>query len=69
LINIFDKKLKSKQEKIIYNQYLKSNKKVSDLYHWVIIPTFQDPYAMLKDSFESIKKSNYDNQKIIITLA
>ncbi len=69
LLNIFDKKPKTKQEKIIYNQYLKSNKKVNDLYHWVIIPTFQDPYAMLKDTFESIKNADYDNKKIIITLA
>ena len=67
--DIFNKKPQTKQEKIIYNQYLKSNKKIDDLYHWVIVPTFQDPYSMLKDSFESIKKSNYDNKKIILTLA
>ena len=69
LKNIFTKTPKTRQENIIYNQYLKSNKKVDDLYHWVIIPTFQDPYAMLKDSFESIKNADYDNKKIIITLA
>ena len=69
LLNIFNWNAKGKQEKIIYNQYLKSNKKIDDLYHWVIIPTFCDPYIMLKDSFESIKNSNYDNKKIILTLA
>jgi len=69
LKNILDKKPKNKQENMIYNQYLKSNKRIDDLYHWVIIPTFQDPYDMLKDNFEAIKQSNYNNQKIIITLA
>jgi cellulose synthase/poly-beta-1,6-N-acetylglucosamine synthase-like glycosyltransferase len=39
------------------------------LYHWVIIPTYQDPYPMLKDSFESIRNSDFDNKKIILTLA
>jgi len=67
--NIFNNKATTKQEKILQKKYKKSNFKKDDIYHWVIIPTFQDPYSMLKDSFESIKKSNFDNKKIIITLA
>jgi len=35
----------------------------------VIIPTFQDPYEMLEETFESIKISDFDNKKILITLA
>ena len=67
--NIFDAKPISKYEKSIYKKYKHSSLKVDDIYHWVIIPTFQDPYSMLKDSFESIKNSKFDNKKIIITLA
>ena len=56
LQNVINQKPKTKNEKLYYNNYRKSHLKVEDLYHWVIIPTFQDPYEMLKDSFESIKK-------------
>ena len=67
--NIFDKKPIAKLEKIFYKKYKKAGIRQEDLYHWVIIPTFQDPYKMLKDVFESIKNSNTDNKKIMITLA
>jgi len=69
LENVVNGTPKLKMEKIYYKKYKKSNLKIDDLYHWVIIPTFQDPYDMLKDSFESIKNSKYDNKKIIVTLA
>jgi hypothetical protein len=69
LNGIIKNNVKTKQDKIYLNKYKKSNKKVDDLYHWVIIPTFQDPYSMLKDTFESIRNANYNNKKIIITLA
>ena len=69
LTNIINYSPKTKQEKIFLNKYKQSNKQVNDIFHWVIIPTFQDPYQMLKDSFESIKQSNFDNKKIILTLA
>jgi len=67
--NVFNKKPIAKLEKIFYKKYKKAGIRQEDLYHWVIIPTFQDPYVMLKDTFESIKNSNTDNKKIIITLA
>lgn len=67
--NIFDKKPITKIENILYKKYKQSWWQQENLYHWVIIPTFQDPYVMLKDTFESIKNSNTDNKKIIITLA
>ena len=40
-----------------YADYEKSDLKYSDVYHWVIIPTSQDPYEMLEETFENIKKS------------
>jgi len=69
LKNIFKNSPKTKQEKLLVKKYENSNIKSDEIYHWVIIPTFQDPYSMLKDTFESIKNSDFDNKKIIITLA
>jgi ABC-type multidrug transport system fused ATPase/permease subunit len=67
--NIFNEKPNSKVEQKFFSLYKNSSLKEKDIIHWVIIPTFQDPYEMLKDSFDSIKNSKFDNKKIIITLA
>lgn len=67
--NIFNLKPKNKLEKVFCKKYLNEKFKLDDIYHWVIIPTFKDPYSMLKDAFDSIKNSDFDNKKIIITLA
>lgn len=67
--NIFEQHNLSKLESKFVKQYKYSSLKAEDIYHWVIIPTYQDPYEMLKDSFESIYNSNWDNKKIILTLA
>jgi len=67
--NIFMEKPKTKQEKLLVTKYSNVSIKENKIYHWVIIPTFQDPYSMLKDTFESINDADFDNKKIIITLA
>src|SRR6185369_14979968 len=41
----------------------------SDLYHLVILPAAREPYAIIRDSLNSIFKSNYDKQKMIVVLA
>jgi len=67
--NIFSSTPKNKQETLLFKKYERSTLKAEDIYHWVIIPTFKDPYLMLKDTFDSIKNSDFNNKKIIITLA
>jgi len=69
LQNIFSWKPLSRVEKQIFSEYNESDLKISQVYHWIIIPTFQDPYEMIEDTFESIKNSDFDNKKILITLA
>ncbi len=69
LNNIFNYSPVSKLEIQYTKKYKQSDLNLNDLYHRIIIPTYQDPFDMIKDSFESIKNSLYDNKKIIITLA
>ena len=69
LENIISWKPKTKLWKQIYLNIKKQNIKFDEIYHWVIIPTFQDPYEMIEDSIKSIVNSKFDNKKIIFTLA
>jgi hypothetical protein len=41
----------------------------SDLYHLVILPAYQEPYALVSDSLKAIFNANYDKQKMIVVLA
>jgi len=67
--NIFSGNVSTKQEKLLYYKYKRSKTKKEEIYHWVVIPTCYDPYEMIQDCIESIKDSDFDNKKIIITLA
>ncbi len=69
LDNIVNWKPINKQEKLIYDKYKKSDLKVNEVYHWIIIPTYKDPLEMLNDTFESIKHSNVNLKNVFITLA
>ena len=69
LDNIFLQKPASKLEAYYVEKIKKSNFKKNDIFHWVIIPTYQDPLEMILDSINSIKNTTFDNKKIIITLA
>lgn len=58
-----------KYEKCVYKEFQKNYINVDEIYHRVIVPTFHDPYTMLQDTFESIKNSDFDKNRIILTLA
>ena len=69
LDNIFSFKPKNKLEWYYIDKLKKSNLSKDEIYHWMIIPTYQDPFEMILDSIESIKNTTFDNKKIIVTLA
>ena len=39
-----------------------------DIYHLVIFPMYKEPYSVVKESFESLTKANYPNDKFIVVL-
>ncbi|MHB9019357.1 MAG: glycosyltransferase family 2 protein [Minisyncoccota bacterium] len=40
-----------------------------DIYHLVILPMYNEPYEVVKGSFESLAKINYPKEKMIVVLA
>ena len=40
-----------------------------DIYHLVILPMYKEPYEVVKESFESIRGTNYPKDKFILVLA
>ena len=40
-----------------------------DIYHLVILPMYNEPYEVVRDSFESLTKINYPKEKMIVVLA
>lgn len=40
-----------------------------DLWHLVILPTYQEPYEVLKDSLEALLQSGYPTRKMIVVVA
>jgi cellulose synthase/poly-beta-1,6-N-acetylglucosamine synthase-like glycosyltransferase len=42
---------------------------LSEIYHLVILPMYNEPYEVVRESFESIAKSNYPNEKLLVVLA
>jgi len=40
-----------------------------DIYHLVILPMYNEPYEIVRDSFESLIKINYPKEKMIVVLA
>ena len=40
-----------------------------DIYHLVILPMYNEPYEVVRDSFESLAKINYPKEKMIVVLA
>ena len=43
--------------------------KPSDLYHMVIIAAYDEPYAVLKPTIESLVSSHYDSRRLMVALA
>ena len=46
-----------------------SGKNWKDIYHIVILPTYKESKEIIKESLESLEKSNYPKEKIIVVLA
>lgn len=40
-----------------------------DIYHLVILPMYNEPYEVVKESFESLVRANYPKDKLIVVLA
>ncbi|MEK7162715.1 MAG: glycosyltransferase family 2 protein [Patescibacteria group bacterium] len=43
--------------------------RLSDIYHLIILPMYKEPYEVVKESFESLIKTNYPKDKFIVVLA
>jgi cellulose synthase/poly-beta-1,6-N-acetylglucosamine synthase-like glycosyltransferase len=41
----------------------------SDIYHLVILPMYNEPYEVVRESFESLAKINYPKEKLMVVLA
>jgi cellulose synthase/poly-beta-1,6-N-acetylglucosamine synthase-like glycosyltransferase len=48
---------------------LTSFKKWQEIYHLVILPMYKEPYEVVRESFLSLKNSNYPKEKLIVVLA
>lgn len=42
---------------------------LNDIYHLVVLPTYEEPYEVLKTSLESYRKADFDNKKIIVLIS
>ncbi len=40
-----------------------------NIYHLLILPTYREPYAVVESSFESLAKTNYPQEKLLVVLA
>ncbi len=41
----------------------------ADLYHLVILPMYNEPYEVVRESFESLAKINYPKERLFVVLA
>ncbi len=41
----------------------------SEIYHLVILPMYNEPYAVVRESFESLAKIHYPKEKLLVVLA
>ncbi|MFA5083828.1 MAG: glycosyltransferase family 2 protein [Candidatus Paceibacterota bacterium] len=41
----------------------------SNIYHLIILPTYKEPYEVMRESFISLKNANYPKDKLIVVLA
>jgi len=57
--------------KINWLEKLKStvNGQWSNVYHLIILPMYKEPYEVVKETFESLTKTNYPKDKFIVVLA
>ncbi|MCL5733074.1 MAG: glycosyltransferase family 2 protein [Patescibacteria group bacterium] len=52
---------------------LRTNVKIpfssDQIYHLIILPTYNEPYEIIRETFESLKQSNYQKEKLVAVLA
>ncbi|MBT4277914.1 glycosyltransferase family 2 protein [Candidatus Falkowbacteria bacterium] len=60
-----------KHEKINWLEKLKQEKQEEwgSIYHLLVLPTFQEPYEVLRETFSNLIKINYPLEKLIVVLA
>ncbi len=46
-----------------------SGPSLDDLYHLVILPMYNEPYEIVREGFESLKRANYPKDKLLVVLA
>jgi hypothetical protein len=46
-----------------------TSKKWEDIYHLIFLPMYDEPYSVVKETFDQLLKSNYPLNKFIVTLA
>jgi hypothetical protein len=42
---------------------------IDDLYHLVLLPMYNEPYEVVRESFESLTRVNYAKEKLLVVLA
>ena len=48
---------------------LKSKKSWKDIYHIIILPTYKESKEIIEESIDSLLKSDYPKEKMVIVLA
>lgn len=57
----------NQNEKFLAKKIL-TDKKASDIFHRVVIPTYNESYEIIRSTFLALKNSDYDKKKLIVTL-
>ena len=60
-------KPKTNDQKFLAKKILK-DKKPNDIWHWVVIPTYNESYEIIRSTFLALQDSDYDKKKMIVTL-
>ena len=42
---------------------------LENIYHLVVFPMYDEPYEVVRESFETLKRANYDKKKLLVVLA
>jgi len=42
---------------------------LDDMHHLVILPMYNEPYEVVRESFASLTRANYDKKKLLVVLA
>jgi cellulose synthase/poly-beta-1,6-N-acetylglucosamine synthase-like glycosyltransferase len=53
----------------IREEFSGASPSLDDLYHLVILPMYNEPYEVVRESFESLTRVNYAKEKLLVVLA